>query len=122
MNDTKRNRGRWLPGISGNPGGRPRVVAEITELAREHSRAALSALVEIATDKEQPGAARVAAATALLDRGYGRPPSSLDISLAKAEPDAPDLSLYTLEELQAFTAIHEAAATRRALPSGTTSD
>ncbi len=76
--------GRWLPGgTSPNPGGRPRVIADVTALAREHTAAALHTLASIAGDAEQPAAARVAAANALLDRAYGKPPAAVaHLSLA----------------------------------------
>ena len=65
-------RGRWLPGCSPNPGGRPKVIEDIRALARQHTEAAVNTLVSIAEDGKQESA-RVAAATALLDRGWGRP-------------------------------------------------
>ena len=60
-------------GQSGNPGGRPKVVAEVKELAREHTSEAIETLVSIMTSTKAAPAARVSAANALLDRGYGRP-------------------------------------------------
>jgi hypothetical protein len=73
------NRGRSLanlrpfqPGQSGNPGGRPRAVAEVVELARAHTVTAMQTLVEIATNKKASSPARVAAADAILDRGWGK--------------------------------------------------
>ena len=62
-------------GQSGNPGGRPKVVAEIRQLARERGPEAIAALVKVMT-KGKSEAARVAAANALLDRGWGRPKPS----------------------------------------------
>ena len=62
-------------GQSGNPGGRPKVVAEIRQLARERGPEAIAALVKVMT-KGKSEAARVAAATALLDRGWGKPRQS----------------------------------------------
>jgi Family of unknown function (DUF5681) len=61
-------------GQSGNPGGRPKVVAQVRELAREHTAEAIQTLVSIMTDPKSAPAARVSAANALLDRGYGKPP------------------------------------------------
>jgi hypothetical protein len=61
-------------GHSGNPGGRPKVVAEVRELAREHTGKAIETLVSIMTNTKGAPAARVSAANALLDRGYGKPP------------------------------------------------
>ena len=46
----------------------------LTDLARENTEAALAALLEVAGDATAPAAARVTAATALLDRAWGRPP------------------------------------------------
>jgi uncharacterized protein DUF5681 len=61
-------------GQSGNPGGRPKVVAEIKELARAHTGKAIETLVSIMDNPKAAPAAGVSAANALLDRGYGKPP------------------------------------------------
>jgi Family of unknown function (DUF5681) len=60
-------------GQSGNPGGRPKVVAEVKELARTHTGAAIETLVSIMSNPKAAPAARVSAANSLLDRGYGKP-------------------------------------------------
>ena len=64
-------------GQSGNPGGRPKVVAEVKELAREHTGEAIKTLVSIMTNPKSAPAARVSAANSLLDRGYGKPPQHI---------------------------------------------
>lgn len=56
-------------GVSGNPGGRPIVSKDVQELARQHTPEAMRALLEALHDPRQ----KVAAACAILDRGYGRP-------------------------------------------------
>ena len=61
-------------GQSGNPGGRAKKSPElrrIEDMAKEHSDAALLALVDEARNGK--GAPRVAASIALLDRAWGRP-------------------------------------------------
>ena len=65
--------GRFQPGTSGNPGGRPRAAHSIQELARKHAPEAIQTLADIAK-KGTPGA-RVSAAIALLDRAYGKAPT-----------------------------------------------
>jgi hypothetical protein len=70
-------RGRpFVKGVSPNPGGRPKVVGHVRELAREHTAVAVGTLVTVMKNTKSPPAARVAAANALLDRGYGRPGST----------------------------------------------
>ena len=63
--------GRFLPGISGNPSGRPREVGNVRELAREYTEEAIETLVDLMRHAKSD-AARGAAAQALLDRGYGK--------------------------------------------------
>jgi len=60
-------------GRSGNPGGRPKEIGEVRDLARQHTSQALSALQAIMNDPKAPASARVAASEALLNRGWGRP-------------------------------------------------
>lgn len=46
---------------------------DIRSLARAHTHSAIKVLAGIMNEKECVSAARVAAATALLDRGWGKP-------------------------------------------------
>ena len=61
---------------SPNPKGRPpmvRTVREVKALAREHTHMAIQTLAKIAANPKAPPAARQAAASSLLDRGWGKP-------------------------------------------------
>lgn len=66
-------KGGFVKGQSGNPGGRPPSLFSLIAEARKHSPAALQTLVEIAADPEVAAPARVTAATAVLDRAWGKP-------------------------------------------------
>jgi hypothetical protein len=63
--------GRFPPGVSGNPLGHPKAILEVVKLARVHTSAALSRLVEIAETSKNHSAA-VRACEVLLDRGWGK--------------------------------------------------
>jgi Family of unknown function (DUF5681) len=63
----------WAKGQSGNPTGRPKEAHELRDLARYHGPAAIACLARIMEDNDAPHASRVAAASIILDRGYGKP-------------------------------------------------
>ncbi len=86
----------FVKGQSGNPGGRPNVVGEVQQLARQHTTAALQTLVSVMSDEEAPAAARVAAANAVLDRGYGRPPQAMTVSKSNDLADFSDAELVAI--------------------------
>ena len=67
----------FVKGKSGNPSGRPKVVGEVQELARKQGPEAIKTLVSIMNDKKGVKQTRMAAACALLDRGYGKPMQSV---------------------------------------------
>ena len=88
-------------GQSGNPGGRPKAIAAVQELAREHTTEAVAALVGVMNSEKSPPSARVAAASALLDRGWGRAPQtikheSLEDRLAKLSDRVIDLNIIKM--------------------------
>lgn len=63
----------FKPGQSGNPNGRPKVPEGVKDLARQFTELSVNTLAEICRKKKAPAAARVMAATALLDRAWGKP-------------------------------------------------
>jgi len=99
---------RWQKGQSGNPGGRPKVIGDLQEQARQWAPEALEALREVATSKDAPPSARVSAAVALLDRGYGKPAQSIDAKVSN-EPSTAQLHLQALKELADRAKEHKAA-------------
>ncbi len=75
-------------GQSGNPGGRPKEVAEVRELAKKHGPAAIKRLAKLMASENERTA--VAACEAVLNRGYGRPAQSLTLA---GEEDGPPVQL-----------------------------
>lgn len=59
------------------PGTPNKATASIRDIAREYTDTAVKALVDVLEDESQPGSARVSAASAILDRGYGKPSTVL---------------------------------------------
>jgi hypothetical protein len=81
---------KFAKGVSGNPGGRPSGIGEIREIARQHTDTAINTLVKVMNDSDATASARVGAATALLDRGWGRPAQTIE---ANINPNFNDLDL-----------------------------
>lgn len=70
-------------GQSGNPGGRPKEIAAVRELAQVHCVAAINKLVELMNGDDLKLAK--AAADSILDRGIGKPIQSVDTTLANPD-------------------------------------
>lgn len=60
--------------------------AQLSELARQHTADALQTLVEVCNNKRATDSARITAAAAILDRGYGKPPQAV---LHQGDKDKP---------------------------------
>lgn len=73
--------GKFKSGESGNPGGRPAGYGEIRDIARQHTDTAINTLVKVMNDSDATPSARVGAATALLDRGWGRPAQTIEATI-----------------------------------------
>jgi hypothetical protein len=87
-------RGGIRPGAGRKKGKVGEAKRELAEMAKEHAEVALLTLVEIATG-DCAASARVSAATAILDRAYGKPSQALEHS-------SPDNSLEQfLQEVMA---------------------
>jgi hypothetical protein len=72
-------RGRLYPGSVLERAGRP-VGPTVTSLARQYTAEAITCLAAVMEDEKAPQAARVTAAQALLDRGWGKAPVQIDLN------------------------------------------
>ena len=65
-------------------GRKPGVVSQakttLAENARQHGPAIIETLYQIMIDKEEAASARISAANSLLDRGYGRPIATKEVT------------------------------------------
>jgi len=110
---------KFQKGQSGNPGGKHKTTIEILvdgeirkvtlgDIARAHTVTAINRLVKILNDEKAPKPAQVSAATALLDRGWGKPKQVLELGGIDGEPiqtENRDYSGLTVDELRTLEAI-----------------
>jgi hypothetical protein len=71
---------KFPKGKSGNPGGRPKVLGELQELARLHAPDAIAELGRLSLKAKNENA-RIAAIRELLDRGFGRARQTTEVVL-----------------------------------------
>jgi hypothetical protein len=112
----KSKRGGKRPG-AGRKAGTPNRASSKQKLnlsfvARQHTDTAIDTLVTVCNGAEYPAAARVTAANSLLDRGYGRPTQSHELSGKDGGPiPTVDLTNATEEQLDALEAFFGKVAT-----------
>lgn len=112
---------RWKKGQSGNPGGRAKtripvvdketgetVEMTVTQIARTHTIEAIEALLK--SVRGDNGSERNTAAIALLDRGWGKPAQSLELSgpdggPIETEASGINLAALTTDELRQLEVI-----------------
>ena len=97
MPENRTKSGQFAPGVTGNPGGRPKGIAAI---AREHKDKAISVLVEAMDDSD--ARVRVAASREILDRGFGKSIAmSADVTdrLDDMDEEAIDAALNALRDV-----------------------
>jgi hypothetical protein len=89
--------GYFSPGVSGNPGGRPRGLSALQIEARRHAEDAIKRLAHL-MHKGTPDAVQVAACREMLDRAYGKPQQTVDLDIAVANR----INELNLEDLAAL--------------------
>lgn len=73
----------FRPGQSGNPSGGPKGIGDVRAAARAHTTLAIQTLAEVAANRKAAPSARVSAAEALLDRGWGKSVQPVEVNDAR---------------------------------------
>lgn len=79
----------WQKGVSPNPGGRPKAIKPIKELARENSLEAMQKIVKLMEDSDPRVA--LAAAIHVLDRAWGKPEQKADVEMVHRFAQVPQV-------------------------------
>ena len=112
---------QWLPGRSANPGGRPKKLRVLEDMAREHTVGAMRAIVAALDDDDVR--VRLEAAGMILDRGWGKarqvvsgdPENPIRIEALLANVSGEELAALLAKQREELAAL---VAERAALPEG----
>ncbi len=116
----KMTRGRpFTPGVSGNPGGRPKGAHRFASLIRKHTRHGrelIDLALRVMRDEQTPLRDRLRAMEFLTERMLGRAVQAVDLAtqVSPATEQLFDPSVLTLEELNQYTNILKALDERQA--------
>jgi hypothetical protein len=98
MSDLIPRPAHWFPpGVSGNPGGRPRKLPDITRLCRAATPEAVRAMRKILTSRKATNFEKIAAFNVLMNYGWGRPKAAEDPTLAP--PASTDVKATVLQAI-----------------------
>jgi hypothetical protein len=98
----RRVKGKFAPGVSGNPGGVSEVRREMQELARLHSVEAIETAVRIMrTGKSETN--RLVAVSIILDRAWGKAKQSVEVEDQGKSLEAMLLAIWAEREAEART-------------------
>lgn len=90
MPQNREKTGRFKPGSSGNPGGRPKHTPEqrdALEAVKSLAPEAVETMARLLRAKDTPSALKVRIAEIVLDRAYGKPKQSADVNLPQYGED-----------------------------------
>jgi hypothetical protein len=93
----------WQPGISGNPGGRSKELAQQQSAARleaaSHASEVIAYLLEVLRNEGEGTAYRLKAGIELLNRGLGLPQAQVDVDV-NVRKQISQMSLDELRQLE----------------------
>jgi hypothetical protein len=96
----------FLPGQSGNPGGRPKGLSRrVRELVGDRGEVIADYMLSVMHDEKARTAGRLEAAKWLADRGFGRAVQTLDFDVTAHPPI--DVTKLSTPDLEALIAVFE---------------
>ena len=76
-----RDNGRFVKGVSGNPGGKPKQENEIIRLCRDASPMAVQAIINILERDDASNQDKLRAAEFIVNRAYGKPRETVEATV-----------------------------------------
>ena len=93
IKEIKMAHGGKREGAGRKPGMVSKAKQDLVKMAKGYAQEAVETLAEIMRNKQEPSSARISAATALIDRGYGKPTQAIAHG---QDPDNPLPAAITL--------------------------